>query len=108
MRAGKLRHRLSVQKPVETRNAYGEPVPSWETFATVWGSVEPLRGREMWAAKEKEARIDVRIRTRYLSDVTAKMRIIHGSHTYEIVSIIDIEMAHKELQLMCYEVTDVN
>lgn len=108
MRTGKLRHRLTIQEPTETKNAYGELITSWSTYETVWGSVEPLRGRELWAAREKEARIDVRIRIRYLADITAKMRIIFGSHIYQIESIIDVELLHNEMQLMCYEVTNVN
>lgn len=107
MRAGKLRHRVSIYYPEETQDATGSMVQNWLEFATVWASVEPLRGREMWAAREKEARIDVRIRMRYIDGITAKMIVILGSHTYQIVSIIDEEMRHAALQLMCYEVTDV-
>lgn len=102
---GNFRHRLTIQQVGETRDSFGGVVSTWGTFATVWGSVEPLRGRELIAAQERQAKIDVRIRIRYLRGVTAKMRVVFGTHTYEIVSVINPEMLNIELQLMCWELT---
>jgi SPP1 family predicted phage head-tail adaptor len=108
MRVGKLRHRLIIQKVAETQDTSGGIVSTWTTFARVWGSIEPLRGREFFAAREKQSRIDTRIRIRYLEGINPKMRIIWEDHTYEILAILDIEMAHKEMQLMCYEIAGVD
>ena len=103
MRAGKLRHRITIETPTETRNAYGEPEVTWGTFKEVWASVEPIRGREFWRAQEQQARVTTRIRIRYLADVTPKMRIVFGSKTYIINAIIDQEERHAEMQLICEE-----
>ena len=107
MRAGKLRQRLVIQAATETKNDFGEPIKTWADWATVWGAVEPLRGRELWAAREKQARLDTRIRIRYREGVTPKMRVVFGDHIYEIDSVIDEEMRHANLQLMCWEVVPV-
>ena len=103
MRIGRLRHRIEIQQATETRNNYGEPVVSWATFRKCWASVEPLRGRELWAALEQQARVSTRIRIRYLADVTPKMRVVFGSKTYLINAVIDHEERHVEMQLMCEE-----
>lgn len=102
--AGKLRHRVALQalgagSPQQTGS--GMPDESWSTVATVYASVEPLNGRELFAAQEHHAETTTRIRIRYRSGVTAKMRVSHGGTLYNILSVIDPEKRHKEMQLMC-------
>ncbi|MBO8183770.1 MAG: phage head closure protein, partial [Archaeoglobus sp.] len=46
MRAGELRHRITIQQMQDTQNEYGEPTKEWVDAATVWASIEGLRGRE--------------------------------------------------------------
>ena len=77
---------------------------AWGVFAEVWGSVEPLRGREFWAAKELQAEVSTRIRIRYLDGITPKMQVMDGSRLYWIEAVIDPEMRHIEMQLMCKEI----
>jgi SPP1 family predicted phage head-tail adaptor len=104
MRAGKLRRQLEIQQAIETQGTTGEMAIIWTTFATVFGSVEPLRGREFWAASELQAEVSTRIRIRYLDGVTPKMQVVDGSKLYWIDTVIDPEMRHIEMQLMCKEV----
>ena len=104
MRSGKLRRRLVIQQAVETQGTTGEMATTWSTFATVWGSVEPLRGREFWAAKELQAEVTTRIRIRYLEGVTPKMQVVDGDKLYWIEAVIDPEMRHIQMDLMCVEV----
>ena len=103
MRAGKLRRQLEIQQAVESRDTTGAVVTTWGTFATVHGSVEPLRGREFWAAREMQAEVDTRIRIRYLEGVTPKMQVLDGSRKFLIYSVIDPESRHQEMQLMARE-----
>lgn len=104
MRGGKLRRLLEIQKAIETQGATGEMSVTWTTFATIHGSVEPIRGREFWAAKEIQTQVTTRIRIRYLDGVTPKMQVVDGTKLYWINTVIDPEMRHIELQLMCWEI----
>lgn len=104
MRPGKLRHRIEIQEPTETRSASGQATVTWSTIATVWASVEPLRGREFFASKQIQAQVDTRIRIRYISGLTPKMRILWGTRVYLIDSIINPEERNIELQLMVREI----
>lgn len=106
MRAGRLRHKLIIQQATETQGTTGELAVSWGIFATVWGAVEPLRGREFFAAQELQAEVTTRIRMRYLAGVTPKMRVLYGETIFLINAVIDPEMRHRELQLMCVEVVE--
>lgn len=104
MRSGKLRHRITIQRPIETQGPTGEMAVVWSDFADVAASVEPLRGREFWAAKEMQAQVSTRIRIRYLEGVTPKMQVLFGTRSYLIESVINPEFRNIEMQLMCTEV----
>ena len=106
-----LRHRVTIQEPVETQNTYGEPEIRWQNIATaVQCSIEPLRGREFFAARQENADVTVKIGMRYRKGISVKQKIIHGpvcacdtTHTEEflIEAPLDIMERHRELQLMC-------
>ena len=107
MRAGALRHTLVIEQPTETQDGHGQAVPSWSTFATVWGALDPLNGREIFAAAQVQAEITARARIRYLAGVTPKMRITFESKIYAITAVIDRDLRHRELELLLAEgVTD--
>lgn len=76
MRAGELRHRVQIQVASDSRDAHGGNVRSWSTIATVWASIEPLTGRELFEAQQIESRATVRIRLRHYPGLTGKHRIL--------------------------------
>lgn len=104
MRAGELRHRLTIKQKSVVRDDYGQETITWTTFATVWGSVEPLSGDTYIAGQQLEAAVDTRIRIRYLSGVVPTMEVYYGSHTYDIKSVIHLKEKKVEMHLMCKEV----
>ena len=81
----------------------GAPNTTVGTIATVWGAIEPLNGRELFAAQAINSEITARIRIRYRAGVTTAMQIEHEGKTYNILSVIDPELRHMELQLMTSE-----
>lgn len=102
MRAGSLRHKVTLQKPVETQNAYGEPEQRWQTVSSnIWASISPLRGREYLTAQQMTSEIDAKICLRHRTDVTAKMKIVKGTDEYLIEAIINPDERNRELELMC-------
>jgi len=105
MRAGNLRHRVIIQHLVETLDEYKTPTITWQDYATVWASVEPIRGREYIELQNTNSELTVRIRIRYLPGVTNDMRVLYGSRVFNIQSVIDINERHREMELMCIENT---
>lgn len=104
VRAGSLRHRATIQYPTRAGGGYNGSTVTWTTLATVWAAVEPLSGREYIAAQQEQVEVSTRIRIRYRRDVTAFMRVVIEGHTYEVITPLDFEARHRELQLMCREV----
>ena len=102
MRAGKLRHRVEIQVPIVTVTS-GEPGTSWQTFETVWASIEPLRGREYWEAAKVNSEIDSKIVMRWRRGVKPQMRCKYGERIFEIVSVLDRDERNQMLELMVTE-----
>lgn len=114
MRAGRLRHRVAIQTPVDAQNTRGEVERAYPTVAVVRASVEPLSGRELLEAQQIESRVTCRVRMRYADGVTSHSRILllgpdgdpaHPTRTLNVLSVIDREQRHIELELMCEDVT---
>lgn len=87
--AGSLRERVTVQQASESRNALGETVLSWATFAERWASVEGVSSREALAAGQQDVTITHRVRMRYVSGMTQSMRFSWRSRTLQIVSLLE-------------------
>ena len=101
-RAGLLRYQVTIQEPSVAIGTDGGATTTWSTFATVWADVVPLKGREYFQAATANTEVDAMIRTRYITGVTADMRIVHGSTVYDIQSPpINVDGRNRELQMMC-------
>lgn len=103
MKAGDLRERITVQAYTETKNSLGEMVPVYDqTFAEVWASVQGVTAREFLLAGQQQTEISHRIRMRYLTGLTQRMRIVWRGRTMEIVSILE-HANRSEHELLCQE-----
>lgn len=100
MNTGRMRHIITLQEKRSTIGEYGGMVDTWQDVATVWASVEPLRGRELFAAQAAQSVTTVRFRIWYMDGVSQAMRILFGSKVYNIESVIDINHDHTEIHLL--------
>ena len=103
MRAGSMRHRIRIEAPTETQRPDGSVIRIWHTFLSAWASIEPLTGREHFAAEREQADVSHRIRMRFAPGITHKMRISFASRIFEIESVINVGERNRELILMCRE-----
>lgn len=110
MRAGKLRHRVSLERRQVTQDSYGAEIASWAEYAAVHASVEPLSGREIVAAlgQGEQAAVTTRIRIRPWKGVDggdtvrAADRVRVGARVFDIEAVLEDERG-VEMQLMCRE-----
>lgn len=104
MRAGKLNRRISFEKQVMTPTEYGHE-GAYIEIAKAWASIEPLRGRETMDAGVTSHDVTHRVRCRYRRDVSIgpEMRIRYGTRLFEIVFVIDVDEAHRELEIEARE-----
>ena len=102
--AGRLNKRVTLQSATAARDGHGQPVETWADVATTWAAVEPIRGREYFAAQQVTAETTHRITLRYRSGVSPQWRVVFGSRTFRIESVINPLEKNERLELMCVEV----
>lgn len=90
MDAFKLDRRIVIEQRTDTRNALGEGVPAWTTFATVWAQRVPMRGAELFAAQQVVPQVENKLRIRWRDDLDESMRIVDDGVTYGIQHIAEI------------------
>jgi len=88
--AGKLRHRITIERKVQTRDATtGEFTNTWAPVCCgVPAAIEPLSARELIAAQTTGSEVVARITIRYRSGLDASMRIRRGTVIYNIAGIL--------------------
>lgn len=102
MHSGAMRHSVTIEEQTKTQDSTGSIVVSWSEFAAVRAAIEPISGREFFSASQVQSSVTTRIRIRYLADVTPKMRVIHGSDTYDIEAVLpDARSGRHQMDLMC-------
>jgi SPP1 family predicted phage head-tail adaptor len=83
LKAGRLRHRVTIKQQVVTIDTSGEQVANWEVLNSgaadhkFWCEIAPLSARELLASEQVAAEITARILMRYDKRIKAQMRAEH-------------------------------
>lgn len=102
MRAGLLRHRVTIQAPTPTDEPkFGGQTQAWVDVATVWAEIDPLSGRELFAAQAVQSESTVKITIRYRADLTTAMRLVAGGTVYDIHHVPPVRGKSNELTMLC-------
>lgn len=111
MIAGQLRHKVTIEQPIETRTASFATVDDWQPFLSdIWAAIEPISGGKSYVASQVTSQATTRIRLRYRPGITAKMRVkyvsnLAGSPTiteyYDIEDPQELLTRRRELWLLC-------
>lgn len=84
--AGKLRHRVRLERLDYARDENGEVIQDprtgetaqqWLEVATVWAAIEPLSAREFNQSQTTQSAVTARIVIRHRDDVDAALRLVH-------------------------------
>ena len=101
MRAGRLKHLITIQRETVTQDATGNVITAWADLAKdIRAYVEPQQGSEFFAGKERHADVTVKIVMRFLAGITTKDRIIFDGLTYDILSVLDRNGKGADLVIM--------
>lgn len=108
MKIGELRHRVTLQRKEIAEDALKQQSEVWMDIATVWAAIEPLSGREYFAARQENADVSVKVVIRYLPGITAETRVVFDGGVFDVLSVINPEERNISLVLMCKEALTVN
>lgn len=104
--AGRLRNRIELQRKTTTRDASGEPIETWSTYATVWAEYIGGAGAERLVGQQVTGRGGVVWRIRYRNpEPTITERVKFGTRTFDINDADSVENRNREILLACTEVT---
>lgn len=110
MQSGKLRHRISIERPVETQDgSTGAIAISWLPIANrISAEVLPDRAQEYFAAQQIQSSTNAMIRIRYRVGVEPPMRVKHHlqdtpeiTEVYDIQGVVHFQSGFREIRLMC-------
>ena len=87
--AGKLRHRVTIQRQEETQNPdTGAIDVSWQPYAERWAEHISSSVREFIAAAAVQSEVKGRFTVRADEGITAGMRVIHRGKAYAILGVM--------------------
>ena len=88
MKVGKMRYRVTLQKPSEDTDEFANPKDEWVDVSTIWADIVPVSGREYFAAQQNMSETQYKIYIRFLDGITPKMRMMAGNKFYEILTVL--------------------
>ena len=105
MQAGRLRHLIRIERPVQTRSGdRGGYTTTWQTVVDdLPADVIPLSGRELLAAQSTQSEITTRCTIRWRDDLNATMRVVHtccGGAVHNIRAILPDPTFRRHINLM--------
>lgn len=89
--SGRMRERVTLRRPVDRQNEFGEATLEWEDVAVVWADVSNLTASDYFTAQQSGTLATHRIRIRYYADIKPTWRILWRGKMMEITSINERE-----------------
>ena len=108
MRAGTLRHQITIEKGVESRETDGAAILTWSSGLNTWADIQPLRGDEYFSAQQVQAGVTHKIRIRNNIMIASTIigpehRIKFGSRYFGIKAISRPSERDIMLEMLCVE-----
>lgn len=103
MRAGTLKHQVVFQKKTVSGKGI-DRAGTWAVFCSAWASIRPVSASEIIKSGRKEMNISHRIKIRFRSGISSDMKIVYGSREFDIHSVININEANREIEILAAEV----
>ena len=89
MRAGQLKHRITLQRPTGAQDAWGTPeAAGWEDVALVWADFRYQSGSESIRAGADVSIVRASVRIRWRAGIDAGMRVLYQGQAYDIEAVL--------------------
>jgi SPP1 family predicted phage head-tail adaptor len=100
---GKLRHRLTLEAPVEMADGAGGVARSWTESGQVWAAIEPLGANDTVVADKRLGALSHRVTLRHRDDLTLNHRVRLGMRVFFIRAIRDPDEMGRFLECLVAE-----
>ena len=103
-RIGELRHRVTLERPVDLADGAGGASRTWAKVEDLWAAITPASASERLAAEALESTATHRIRIRHRAGVTSAMRFVLGTRILRIEAVTDPDQRGRWLDCLCREI----
>lgn len=105
MRAGLLRHRVRIQRAVESRDSFGQISRDYQTVANAWVGIAPASSFERMAAGRVSPETTHLVTSRNITGLKAKDRLVFKGRSLELTGpALNLDERGREMALPCKEV----
>lgn len=98
--------KVVIKSLTGTKDAHGHidntDPDNWSEYTSSYASVKSRGGREFWKTDQVASDVSHVWRCPYSSELvaaTTRMQLVCESLTYEILSVVDIDLAHSEIEI---------
>ncbi|MGD9656567.1 MAG: phage head closure protein [Methylocystis sp.] len=102
---GALRHRVTLEAPIDTPDGAGGFSRSFAPVADLWARIAPAGAREDFVEQRAERATSHVVTIRWRSDVTKDMRFVHRGRRLRIQSVVDLNESRRFLVCQCEEIS---
>lgn len=106
MRAGLLRHRVTIERATAAQDAYGQSIKTWTTAGKRWASIQPVNANERMFARKANEVVSHILQLRWDSDlgVSPTDRVSFDGRTFQIEAVLNLDERRRIMELHCQEV----
>jgi len=104
MRARNLKHIIIFQEQSTITNKFNEKEDKYIDILTCRASIQTISGKETFLSSSEFSTLSHKLRVRYSPLVNTKQTIKYDDRTFNILSVLNIFEANKELEILCEEV----
>lgn len=102
---GALRHRMTLEAPIEAPDGAGGFSRSFTPVADLWARIAPGGAREDFVEQRAEQTTSHVVTIRWRDDVTKDMRFVHRTRKLHIRSVVDPDERRRFLICQCEEIS---
>lgn len=103
MTIGKMKQRITIERFTTSTNEWNEPIEEWAVHKTLWSDIQPLTGREYWAAKAVHSEVEGKAVIRYLEDLKPTDRIKYKERILEILTFMHPKEDQRRTEILYKE-----
>lgn len=101
---GAMRHRMRLDRVVETPDLSGGVLRAWMPVATLWAAIEPLERRAGLVGDAPASLATHRVAIRFRVGVEAGQRLVYGTRRFDIRTVVDPDERRFRLNLTVEEI----
>ena len=103
MKAGALRHQVTIQSASTVSDGAGGHTKAWADGATVYAAIAPVTGSEPFLAHQEQSAVSHVVKLRHRT-LAASSRLKFGTRIFKIESVLNPDERSRELMVLCEEV----